>query len=618
MKYNSIQGLFERITRTDIQKKVFAQIIDTKYTYRQFLEGVHKLNSLFQSRNLKKGDRVILSTSDDYYTALFFIAFLRYGIVTIFLDPEVPEKQAKALIKKADAQGYVMDDPLFESRNVIDSSNQFQLRVKKNLQKKGKLFNRLLKRKTEANAAEPNTFPAILASIGEKEITIPSIAFSDLAYVLFTSGTTSEPKGVMITYENLFAQLHTLSKVYELTNQSRLHNILPLYHVDGIIQGPLLALYNEGTWLRPMRFDQSKINDLFHSFYKYRASHFFCVPLILSFMDKYSENYEDSFLTEDFKYIISSASKLDEKLWIDIERKFKVTILNVYGMTETVAAALYCASGDHPRKVGTVGIPIDCEAKITNSEGAVVKENEAGILWIKGANVFNGYFKNPDATSKAIQDGWINTGDIASVDEDGFFKITGRIRNMVISGGVNIYPEQVSEMINSHPDVIESCCIGISDEHIGEKLVSAVVVSPNASLNKSDLLSFLRPLLKSNQIPKDIFFFNALPKGKSGKIQTNQIEKQIENLKNDTQKTFSTGHQESIKTAASEAFGIAIDMLSMDDTAQSIDGWDSMAHLMFITILEKRFNIRFATSEMMNMTSLRTSERILKKKLDDR
>ena len=613
MGYDNIQILFEGVESANIQKKIFAQITDTKYSYRQLLEDINKLNNLFQSNGLIKGDRVILSTNDDYYTVLFFLAFLRYGIVSICLDPETPVNRATAVIKITEPKGFVMDDHLFEERNLTKNDNQFQLKIKKDVQKKGKLFKRLLKRKNEEEKGSA-TFPVILDSLPNDQISLTPITSSDLAYVLFTSGTTSEPKGVMINHGNLFAQLHTLSKVYALDEQANLHNVLPLYHVDGIIQGPLLTLYNQATWLRPMRFDLSKISELFHSIYKYRASHFFCVPLMLSFMDKYSENHEDSFQTEDFKFIISSASKLEQKLWDDFERKFKVPLINVYGMTETVAAALYCTINDYPRKTGTIGIPIDCEAKIINSDGSLAKENEAGVLWIKGTNIFAGYFNNPEATAAVLKDGWINTGDVAVKDEQGFYKITGRVRSMINTGGVNIYPEQVSEMINTHPAVLENICLGIKDENIGEKLVSGVVLKQDSKLDKLDLLTFLRPLLKQNQIPKDIFFFDSLPKGTSGKIQINAVEELIASSSKKNTLKDDSGYPQIIK-AATEAFGISADKISLEDTAQSIDGWDSMAHLLFITSLEKHFNLRFSTSEMMTMTSISTTNRILKQKL---
>lgn len=615
MRYDNIQSLFQGIEGANIQKKIFAHITNAKYTYKQLLEETNKLSNLFQSNGLKNGDRIILSTNDDYYTALFFLSCMRYGIVTIFLDPETQKKQAEALIKKAEAKGIIMDEHFFEERNITEDTNQFQLKIKKDVQKKGRLFKRLLKSKNEGEKPPATSFPAVLANLSDTPASLTPISSSDLAYVLFTSGSTSEPKGVMITHENLFAQLKTLSNVYALNEQACLHNILPLYHVDGIIQGPLLTMFNQATWLRPMRFDIAKISDLFHSIYKYRASHFFCVPLMLSIMEKFSENYEDSFLTEDFKYVISSAAKLEKKQWEDFERKFKVPLINVYGLTESVAAALYCSIKDFPRKIGSVGVPIDCEAKITNADGSLAKENEVGLLWLKGANIFSGYFNNPEATAAVLKDGWLNTGDLAIKDDQGFYTITGRVKNMINVGGINIYPEQVSEMINAHPAVLENICFGIQEKNIGEKLVSAIALAPNASLNKLDLIKFLRPLLKQNQIPKEVYFFDELPKGRSGKIQLNAVEKLIANSASKVSETPDSNFQNIIIATAAESFGIEADDITMEDNAQTLEGWDSMAHLIFITALEKHFKLRFTTSEMMTMTSIVTTNKIVNQKL---
>ena len=616
MKYNNVQSLFEGLEDSSLQKKIFAQFGDSKITYKKLLEDVNRLCYYFHQKGLEKQDHVILSTKDDYFTSLFFLAFLRYGIVSILLDPEVPQKRALALMEKADAKGLVMDDDLFEERNVPKDAFSFTLRIKKDTQKKGRLFKRLMKNK-KGDEPQATSFPAIINDLSSNAVSLSSSQSDDLAYILFTSGTTSEPKGVMISHGNLFAQLSTLSNVYELDDYARLHNIMMMYHVDGIIQGPVLALYNRAIWVRPMRFDLSKINDVFHSIYKYRATHFFCVPLILSFMEKYSEGYEDSFQTDDFKYVISSASKLEHKLWQDFEQKFKVPVFNVYGMTETVAAALYCTR-DEKRKVGTIGVPVDCEAKIAYADGSDVPNGNEGVLWIKGSNIFKGYFNNPSSTQEALKDGWLNTGDVAVKDDDGFFTITGRVRNMINTGGVNIYPEQVSEMVSTHPSIIENVCLGVEDENIGEKLVCVAALKPGSQLDKMELLDFLRPLIKQNQLPKEVVFLEALPKGISGKVEINEVRKLISNSSELPQSTSTSNHQHVVIEVASEVFGIAANNLNMQDTAQSIDGWDSMAHLAFITGLEKRFDLRFSTSEMMTMTSLNTAHRILSQKLESR
>ncbi|MGK0414594.1 MAG: long-chain acyl-CoA synthetase [Polaribacter sp.] len=576
---------------------------------------MEKLHVFFQKKGLKKGDRIVLSTSNDYYTALFFLSFLKYGAVTIFLDPDVPSNRAKPIIKKADVNGFVMDEELFPSRAVKEDNNFFTLKIAKPIQKKGKLFNRLLKNKTETPKVENSTFPSILNTIEEAPLPITNIKNSDLAYVLFTSGTTSDPKGVMINYGNLFAHLQTLTKVYNLDNNTRILNILMLYHVDGIIQGPMLSAYNLATWVNPFKFDLAKIGDLFNAIYKYRITHFIAVPTILSFMNKFSEGYEDSFLTDDFKFIISAAAKLEIRLWKDFEEKFKTQLVNVYGLTESVTGSIFCSVAPFPRKLGTIGVPIDCEAKIINADNKIVNTGEEGNLWLKGPHIFTGYLNNPEATNEILKDGWLNTGDIASIDNDGFYTITGREKNIIISGGINIYPEQVTEIINTHTNIIENICLGVSDEIFGEKLVCALVVKPNESIEKLELIEFLRPLLEQNQIPKEFYFFNDLPKGLSGKIQNKSVLELIQSQDKKEENEIETSYQEIIKSAASEVFGLDLSQITMNDNSNTLEGWDSMGHLFFITHLEKHFGIEFSTAEMMTMHSLATTERILIQKL---
>jgi long-chain acyl-CoA synthetase len=503
MNSTNINSLFEKLQQPAISNRLFAQIGSDKILYGRLLDEMEKLHAVFQKNGLKKGDKIILSTNDDYYTTLFFLAFLRYGIVTILIDPNVPPLRAIAIIEKSKATYFVMDEDLFISRAVDTNSIPFYLKVNKGAQKKGKLFERLLKNKKEANPDDEFSFPAILNIPFGPTKEIEKIEADDLAYILFTSGTTSDPRGVMISHGNLFTHLHTLNKVYALNESARILNILMLYHADGIIQGPLLTAFNQATWIRPFRFELSNIGDLFNSIYKFNVTHFITVPTVLSFMNKFHEGYEDSFQTDNFKFIISVASKLEVKLWQEFEQKFHTRLVNVYGLTETVAGSLFCGVNNFPRKVGSVGVPTDCEAKIIKADGHIAKANEAGVLWLKGDHIFKGYLNNTEATQAAFENGWLNTGDIASRDEDGFYFITGREKNTINTGGINIYPEQVTEMINTHPKVLESICLGLAEENFQEKLVAAIVIKSQETLDKNELLSFLRPLLEQSQLPKN-------------------------------------------------------------------------------------------------------------------
>lgn len=611
MSYTSVNALFEELNNADISKKLFAQINNTKYTYGQVLEDVERLQGYFQMKGLKKGDKVIISSYDEYYTSLFFLSFLKYGLTAVMLEPDAPLPLAEGIINKVQLNGFIMDESLFKDRQ-IEASDLFQLKIKQEKKKKGKLFSKLVKKKKAEQPFDDNTFPAILHHLKPTPVD-NDVKDDDLAYILFTSGTTSFPKGVMITHGNLFTHLATLTKVYGLDSNARILNILKLYHADGINQGPVLALYNKGSWINPFKFDLSLIGDFFNAIYKYKISHLIAVPTILSFMNKYSEGYEDSFETEDFQFIISVASKLELSLWKSFEGKFNTKLANVYGLSETVNGSIFSAVGTYPRKVGTIGVPIDCKVKLIAEDGSIAAAGEIGELWLKGEHIFKGYLEDEAATNNVLVKGWLKTGDLAIQDEEGFYTITGRSKNTINTGGVNIYPEQVTEMINTHPNVLESISLGVEDELFNEKLVAAITVKPGKNLDKIELIEFLRPLLKQNQIPKSYYFFDDLPKGLSGKIQIQKVKEMIAEHSKEVQ-GVTHDFENQIKAAAADAFGINISNISMDDNSNSLEGWDSMAHLVFITNLEEQFNVRFSTAEMMTMNSLKSTASILNKK----
>ena len=169
------------------------------------------------------------------------------------------------------------------------------------------------------------------------------------------------------------------------------------------------------------------------------------MPTLLSFFEKYHEGFEDSFQTPDFKFAISVAALLEERLWHSVSSIFKIQIVNIYGLTETVTGSVYCGPSADTFKIGTVGKPTDCSIKIIDEEGQEVTKGEKGELLLKGDHIMVGYFNNPEATSKVLIDGWLYSGDIAREDEDGFVKIVGRKKSMINSGGFRVQPEEIEE-----------------------------------------------------------------------------------------------------------------------------------------------------------------------------
>jgi long-chain acyl-CoA synthetase len=435
-----------------------------------------------------------------------------------------------------------------------------------------------------------------------------------IAYILFTSGTTSTPKAVQISHKALWANLDTISRVYELDGDSRIFNILTAYHTDGVMQGPVLAARNVAGWYHPMEFTVDQVPRIFDAVYKYQITHFITVPTMLAFLLKLSEGYEDSFTGEDFKYIVTSAAPFEVKLWEDFEATFQTKVVNNYGLTETVVGASYSGPEESTRKIGTIGKPIDCEFRIIDESGRELGPNEAGELLIKGDNILTNYLNNEAATREALQDGWFHTGEIAVRDEDGFYTLVGRKKNIVISGGINIQPEEVSEIINTHPKVIESVCFGVPDPVFGENLHACVLKEPAADLDAVQIIEHCRTQLEPGKIPKQIFFLDELPKTISGKIKVRAVRELLE--KAETLETGSSStNMEGIFAAAAEAFKVPRQQIDLSTTSENLEGWDSMAHLLFVTKLEEQFRIRLSSKEIMVMSSIREAEKIVSKKV---
>ncbi|ALD21315.1 AMP-binding protein [Hymenobacter sp. DG25A] len=597
------------------QSAAFLDLGNRRITYRQLTERIEQLAAVFARLGLREGDRVVVSVEDEVETAFLFWALLRYGLTAILLDPEVKPDRARALIRTAEPVAFIADEA-FLQRLQIDEKQYKVLPVRMEEAPKGQLFRKLLGR-SQASTGASQTYPALL--VREAPGPLPAAISPDtVAYVLFTSGTTSDTKGVQITHRNLFSHLQTLTNVYGFDADTRLMNILLLYHADGIIQGPILAGYNAAVCIRPLRFDLSNIGALLDSVYKYRVTHLIAVPAMLALIQRFSDGYEDSFRTPDFRFIISVSSHLEEALWGAFAVRFGVRLVNVYGLTETVAGGLFCGPGDESYRIGTVGKPVDMEARIVNDFDEEVGDETEGELWLRGDNVMLAYLNNPTATAEVLTpDGWLRSGDIAMRSTDGYYRITGRKKNIIVSGGVNIHPEEITEVLNTHPAVAEAVSFGVSDEVFGEKLISCVVFKEEATATEVELTSYCRERLEEKKVPAVIHSLDELPKGLSGKVQLKVVQQRLA-MHVAQAPNNGPDFRSLVREAASQAFKVPGEQLRPESNSRSMAGWDSMAHLDFIVRLEKALGTEFSTAEIMVMNSLQTAEDVARKKLATR
>lgn len=548
-------------------------------------DRIGRVAALAGQRGLKVGDRVVVATQDDCEASLLFVALICNGLTVVLLDSLTGPERARALIAKADPSLIIVDSSL-AARWDLASVDVGVIEIAAPRAKAG-LFGGLSRAKpAEGLHALLDTLPP--------ESPPETIAPETLAFILFTSGTTREPKGVCISHRALFSHLATLSQAYGYSDKSRILNTLMLSHADGSVQGPMIAFFNTASLFRPVKFEITTIEKLLDAVFQLRITHMVSVPTMMALMARLSDHQDDAFAGEDFQLMISCGAALEPHLWQEFELKFGVKIINLYGLTETVAGGVFAGPGVPACKLGSIGRPIDCELKIDDEGGG------RGELLIRGDLLMSGYFDDRAQTDEVMRDGWFHTGDIARVDDDGWYWICGRKKNIIIRGGLNINPEEIIEVLNRNPKVEDAVAFGAPDPEWGEK-VYALVVSTTAT--ETDLLEYCAEVLEPRKIPSAIRIVDALPKGRSGKVMIEDARALFDaSQERQHQKAAVGDTEERLLQLAAATFKVDLAKVRLASTPNDILGWDSLAHLQFVTAIEEEFGCNLTPRQIMSLS----------------
>jgi long-chain acyl-CoA synthetase len=590
--------------------KIFLQDGYKSYSYDWLKKRIGQVSGLFKQLNLQHNDMLLVAISDEAEMSALFISALLNGIPVVITDPESKSPRAKSIISKTSPAAIIADKETLENWKVdADLSTQIiSYQKERGTSILGKF---LQKTKSEVPA---NDYIRLLENAIPQNANPDSLPGDRIAYIIFTSGTTSDSKGVAVTRLNLETHLATLEKVYTLNEESRLLNLLFLCHADGCIQGPILAAHTGCSWHKPFRFSIKKIPEFLDYGYANSISHIFVVPAMLHMILPFAENYEDSFHYPEFRAMLSVSAHLDAGLWDAFESTFSIRLSNIYGLTETVAGSLFCGPLNETYQKYSVGKPVDCEIRIVNDSFAALTTGETGELCLKGNHIMKQYWGSPAMTDEVFRNDWFLTGDLASMDEEGFVTIRGRKKNLIISGGINIQPEEITECLLKLEPVQEACAIGMPDEVFGEKLFAVVVLKPGFHTSGTDLIEQCRISLEEKKIPHRIIILEELPRGVSGKVQANQLRELLAGQQSALTIIRGNRYEDDVLTIAADSFQVPVSQLSIRDTSQTIAGWDSLAHLGFITSLEEHFKVRFHTSEVITMNSIRKATELIKEK----
>lgn len=492
--------------------------MDKASTYAELDGAVTRFASGLEKLGVKKGDHIALLLGNSPHFVISLYGALRLGATVIPVNPIYTADEIGYILNNGDVKVVVGLDlmlPLAEKMHqhlpkvehfIICESSQSQATEAE------------LASLTLGNKMKPFTH---LVASGDPDFTGPPVNDDDVAIILYTSGTTGKPKGAMLTHKNLFSNAKDVSDYLKMSEDDRVITALPMFHVFCLTVALNAPLMNGGTLLIVPRFSPAEV---FKIAKDHKATVFAGVPTMYNFLLQYPEGDPEDLKT--LRLCISGGASLPVALLQNFEKKFNVMISEGYGLSE--ASPVTCFNPlDRPRKPGSIGPSIiNVENKIVNELGEEVPPGQVGELIVRGPNVMAGYYKMPEETAATIRDGWLYTGDLARMDDEGYFYIVDRKKDMILVGGFNVYPREVEEVLYNHPEVLEVVVLGVPDPNLGEA-VRCYVVSKSPELTEEDLYAYCREHLAKYKVPSSIEFLEELPKNTTGKILRRALKNKV-------------------------------------------------------------------------------------------
>jgi len=468
---------------------------DLVLSYDQLLDGARRVTGLLQSHGVGPGDRVGLVLPNVPAFPVLFYGALGAGAVVVPMNP---------LLKAREVQYYLEDS----GASIVFAWHAMADEAAKAAKTVG----------IDCVPVDPADFTDLLA----QHETVDAVAEredDDTVVLLYTSGTTGQPKGAELTHANLATNASMSAEtLVELTPDDVVMGCLPLFHCFGLTCGLNASVYAGSCLTLIPRFDARKALEVIG---RDRVTVFEGVPTMYAGMLHVED--ADSFDVSSLRTCISGGSAMPVEVMKNFEKAFGCMVLEGYGLSETSPVASF-NQPDKERKPGSIGVPVrGVELKLVDGDGNDVPTGEVGEIAIRGENVMKGYWGRRDATKEAIPDGWFRSGDMARQDEDGYYFIVDRKKDLIIRGGYNVYPREVEEALYEHPAVAEVAVIGIPHDDLGEEVGAAVALKKGEQAGEDELRDFAKERLAAYKYPRHLWIVDELPKGPTGKILRREV-----------------------------------------------------------------------------------------------
>lgn len=492
---------------------------DKRFSFAQLNGAANQVANGLEKTGIRAGDKVALSCPNVPYFPIIYYGILKAGAVVVPLNVLLKRREIAYHLEDSDAKAYFcfqgtaelpIGEEGVEAFRTVNSCEHFWVMT------------------ADPAAASPfagvPTLSQLMAGQPNQFVMVQTSA-NDTAVILYTSGTTGHPKGAELTHSNMLMNAFVVRDLFQGTPDDIQLVALPLFHSFGQTCQMNSGLLAGNTLVLMPRFDPDTV---FASFEKENVTLFCGVPTMYWALLHHpgASQYDLNKIANTFRVGVSGGAAMPLEVLRQFEKKFKIPILEGYGLSETSPVASFNHL-DRERKAGSIGQPIwGVQMKVVDENGKEVSAGEPGEVVIRGHNVMKGYYNKPEESAKAIKDDWFYTGDAGKMDEDGYFYIVDRLKDMILRGGYNVYPREVEEVLLTHPDISLAAVLGVPHGKFGEEIKAFLVLKQGATVTEEEIIEWSKTQMADYKYPRMIEIRDSLPMTSTGKILKRELRNQ--------------------------------------------------------------------------------------------
>ncbi|HXG64842.1 MAG TPA: long-chain fatty acid--CoA ligase [Blastocatellia bacterium] len=493
--------------------------LGAQLTYREIKTRADRLAAALASLGIAKGDRVGIMLPNCPQYLISFFAIIRLGAIVTNVNPIYTPREVEQMASDSGMRALI----------TLDALAPVALSVKPRTQIETVITTSMKEYSAAPDGAPPTpagtlSFSELMAGITEPKLPRVEIdAENDIAVLQYTGGTTGVPKGAMLTHYNIFAAVAQCSSVgsyFMRRGEERFLLVIPYFHVYGLVVGLVFGTWTGAMQILIPRYD---VNQLLDAIKTYEPTYFPGVPTLFISLLNHPES-KNSGLNR-IRRFNSGSAPLPVEVIEQFEQLSGALLYEGYGMTETAALA-HTTPALARRKPGSIGVAVpDTECKIVDLETGEreMPVGENGELCLRGPQIMKGYWQKPEETANTLRDGWLYTGDVARMDEDGYFYIVQRKKDMILVSGFNVYPNEVEDVLFTHPAILEAAVIGVPDAYRGEAVKAFVVLKQGEQATAEEIIEYCRERLARYKVPSTVEFLESLPKSTVGKVLRREL-----------------------------------------------------------------------------------------------